>query len=121
MSHWAEIDENSTVLRVLVGDNNDPNGDEGYQWLIDNLGGTWIKTSYNTQGNVHALGGTPLHKNYACIGYSWDGTGFIAPKPYPSWSLDLFSYLWQAPVAKPEDDKIYIWDESTLSWKEIAA
>jgi len=73
MSHWAEIDENSTVLRVLVGDNNDPNGDEGYQWLLDNLGGTWIKTSYN--GNIR--------KNYAGIGYTYDPTrdSFIAPKP----------------------------------------
>jgi hypothetical protein len=73
MSHWAEIDENSTVLRVLVGDNNDPNGDEGYQWLLDNLGGTWVKTSYN--GNIR--------KNYAGIGYTYDATrdAFIAPKP----------------------------------------
>ena len=50
MSHWAEIDENNVVLRVTVGDNNDPAGDEGYQWLVDNLGGTWVKTSYN--GNI---------------------------------------------------------------------
>jgi hypothetical protein len=73
MSHWAEIDENNTVLRVLVGDNNDPAGDEGYQWLLDNLGGTWIKTSYN--GNIR--------KNYAGIGYSYDEDrdAFIAPKP----------------------------------------
>lgn len=73
MSHWAEIDENKTVLRVLVGDNNDPAGDEGYQWLIDNLGGTWIKTSYN--GNIR--------KNYAGIGYQYDDVrdAFIPPKP----------------------------------------
>jgi hypothetical protein len=73
MSHWAEIDENNTVLRVLVGDNNDPAGDEGYQWLLDNLGGNWIKTSYN--GNIR--------KNYAGIGYSYDEDrdAFIAPKP----------------------------------------
>jgi hypothetical protein len=73
MSHWAEIDENNIVVRVLVGDNNDPNGDEGYQWLLDNLGGTWVKTSYN--GNIR--------KNYAGIGYSYDATrdAFIAPKP----------------------------------------
>ncbi len=73
MSHWAEIDENNTVLRVLVGDNNDPAGDEGYQWLLDNLGGTWIKTSYN--GNIR--------KNYAGIGYTYDEArdAFIAPKP----------------------------------------
>ena len=73
MSHWAEIDENNTVLRVLVGDNNDPAGDEGYQWLLDNLGGTWIKTSYN--GNIR--------KNYAGIGHTYDEArdAFIAPKP----------------------------------------
>jgi hypothetical protein len=73
MSHWAEIDKNNTVLRVLVGDNNDPAGDEGYQWLLDNLGGTWVKTSYN--GNIR--------KNYAGIGYSYDEDrdAFIAPKP----------------------------------------
>ena len=73
MAHWAEIDENSIVLRVTVGDNNDPNGDEGYQWLIDNLGGTWIKTSYN--GNIR--------KNFAGIGYLYDPVrdAFIPPKP----------------------------------------
>ena len=73
MSHWAEIDSDNKVLRVLVGDNNDPNGDEGYQWLIDNLGGTWIKTSYNNN----------IRKNYAGIGYTYDETrdAFIAPKP----------------------------------------
>jgi len=73
MSHWAEVDENNIVLRVLVGDNNDPAGDEGYQWLLDNLGGTWVKTSYN--GNIR--------KNYAGIGYTYDEErdAFIPPKP----------------------------------------
>lgn len=73
MSHWAEIDENNKVLRVLVGDNNDPAGDEGYQWLLDNLGGTWIKTSYN--GNIRY--------NFAGIGYTYDpiDDAFIAPMP----------------------------------------
>lgn len=71
MSHWAELDETSKVIRVVVGDNNDPNGDEGYQWLIDNLGGTWVKTSYN--GNIRY--------NYAGIGYTYDpiDDAFIAP------------------------------------------
>ena len=73
MSHWAEVDETNTVKRVVVGDNNDPAGDEGYQWLIDNLGGTWIKTSYN--GNIRY--------NYAGIGYTYDAVddAFIAPMP----------------------------------------
>lgn len=73
MSHWAELDNENKVIRVLVGDNNDPAGDEGYQWLIDNLGGTWIKTSYN---------GT-IRYNFAGEGYFYDenADAFIAPKP----------------------------------------
>ena len=72
MAHWAELDENNLVLRVLVGDNNDPNGDEGYQWLIENLDGRWVKTSYN--GN--------FRKNFAGIGFTFDETldAFIPPK-----------------------------------------
>jgi hypothetical protein len=73
MSHWAELDSNNKVIRVLVGDNNDPAGDEGYSWLIENLGGTWVQTSYN--GN--------FRYNYAGIGYRYDEVedAFIAPKP----------------------------------------
>ena len=72
MSHWAEIDLENKVIRVLVGDNNDPAGDEGYQWLLDNLGGTWVKTSYN--GNIRF--------NYAAAGMSYDEArdAFITPK-----------------------------------------
>ena len=75
ISHWAEVDGDNTVLRVLVGDNNDPAGDEGYQWLLDNLGGTWIKTSYNAATNG-------FRKNYAGIGFKYDPErdAFIAPK-----------------------------------------
>ena len=96
MSHWAEIDENSTVLRVLVGDNNDPNGDEGYQWLLDNLGGTWVKTSYNAATNG-------FRKNYAGIGYSYDETrdAFIATKPecHDSVVFDEQTCTWSCPDA----------------------
>jgi hypothetical protein len=88
MSHWAEVDENNIVLRVTVGDNNDPAGDEGYQWLIDNLGGTWVKTSYN--GNIR--------KNFAGIGYTYDQTrdAFIPPKPncHTEETLDEATCLW---------------------------
>ena len=112
MAHFAEVVD-GTVTRVIVADTK--------EWCEANLGGTWVQTSYNTQGNVHTLGGTPLHKNYAGTGYSWDGTGFAAPQPFNSWTLNQDTYLWEAPVAKPEDDKFYNWDESTLSWKEIAA
>ena len=95
MAHWAEIDINNIVLRVTVGSNDEP--DEGYQWLIDNLGGTWIKTSYNTIAGVHALGGTPLRKNYAGIGYSYNEEldAFIPPKPeIGNWELNEDTCLW---------------------------
>jgi len=106
MSHWAEIDNTNTVLRVLVGDNNDPAGDEGYQWLIDNLGGTWVKTSYNN--NIRGI--------YAGIGYSYNEEEdiFVVPQPYPSWTRN--GSFWEAPMERPEDGGIYTWNESTLSW-----
>jgi len=111
MSHWAELDENNIVLRVTVGDNNDPNGDEGYQWLINNLGGTWVKTSYN--GNIR--------KNYAGIGFIYDEVrdAFIPPRPFESWLVNENTCLWEAPVVYPTDDKVYYWNEETLSWVEI--
>ena len=119
MSYWAEIDENNIVTRVLVVDNNDP--DEGYQWLIDNLGGTWIQTSVDTYAGVHQLGGTPLRKNFAGIGMTYDEErdAFIRPKPFESWSLNEETCLWNAPVAYPTDGKTYEWDEATISWVEI--
>ena len=111
MAHWAELDENNLVIRVLVGDNNDSNGDEGYQWLIDNLGGTWIKTSYNSK----------IRGTYAGIGYSYNEEEdiFITPQPYSSWIRS--GSFWQAPTPMPEDGKLYTWDEETLSWIEIAS
>ena len=89
MSHWAELDENNIVLRVTVGDNNDPNGDEGYKWLLDNLGGTWVQTSYN--GNIR--------KNYAGIGFTYDATrdAFIAPEPDNATGFDEDTCQWIVP------------------------
>ena len=86
MSHWAEVNENNIVLRVTVGDNNDPAGDEGYQWLIDNLGGTWIKTSYNKN----------IRKNFAGIGMYYDAVrdAFIPPKCHDSATLNEQTCLW---------------------------
>jgi len=89
MSHWAEIDNDNKVIRVTVGDNNDPAGDEGYQWLIDNLGGTWIKTSYNNN----------IRYNYAGVGYTYDevADAFIAPMPdcgHDELILDETTYRW---------------------------
>ena len=84
MSHWAELDSNKKVVRVTVGDNNEP--DEGYQWLIDNLGGTWVKTSYNGS----------IRKNYAGIGYSYDEVrdAFIPPQCHDVAILDEETCLW---------------------------
>lgn len=81
MSHWAELDNTNKVIRVLVGDNNDPSGDEGYQWLLDNLGGTWVKTSYN---------GT-IRYNYAGVGFTYDpiDDAFISPTPCEHAGLTL--------------------------------
>jgi hypothetical protein len=95
MSHWAEIDNNNLVLRVVVGDNNDPAGDEGYQWLIDNLGGTWIKTSYNNN----------IRYNYAGIGYTYDEVrdAFIAPEPKDHLGFDEETCTWIMPeIVKDE-------------------
>ena len=99
MAHWAEIDENNVVLRVLVTKDEDP--DEGYQWLIDNLGGRWIKTSYNTKCGVHLLGGEPLRMNFASIGYIYDEErdAFIEPKEnYPEdFIFDDLTCCWYEP------------------------
>ena len=109
MSHWAEINENNIVIQVTVGDNNDPNGDEGYKWLLDNLGGNWVKTSYNAN----------FAGKYAGIGDTWNEEEgiFISVQPYASWNR--VGSFWQAPVAMPEDGKRYQWDEETTSWVEI--
>ena len=108
MAHWAEIDENNIVQRVLVGSNDEP--DEGYQWLIDNLGGTWIKTSYNGK----------IRKNFAGMGFTYDEErdAFIAPKPYASWVLNEDTCQWEPPLERPSElqNVPAIWDEDTLSW-----
>lgn len=122
MAHFAEIDSNNIVTRVLVVDNSQE--DNGQDFLANTLGlgGTWIKTSYNTQGGVHTSGGTPLRKNYAGIGYTYDSArdAFIPPKPYNSWVLNEETCLWNAPTPMPvEEGKMYRWDEDTTSWIEI--
>jgi hypothetical protein len=115
MSHFAQIDENNIVTRVLVIE----------QDVIDTgLFGepsSFIQTSYNTRGNVHLLGGTPLRKNYAGIGYTYDVTkdAFIAPKPFNSWILDEETCTWKSPVEMPTDGKIYMWNVDVTNWVEI--
>jgi hypothetical protein len=114
MSHFAQLDANNVVLRVVVVDNKDTadaNGVEkehiGAAYLEKLLGGTWKQTSYSGK----------IRKNYAGVGYTYraDIDAFVAPKPYPSWVLDE-NAQWQAPVPMPDDGEMYSWDEDAQSW-----
>jgi hypothetical protein len=114
MAHYAKVN-NHIVEQVIVAE------PEFFETFVDTSPGEWIQTSYNTIGGQHKLGGTPLRKNYAGVGYTYDRTrdAFIPPKPYASWTLNEETCLWNAPVAMPTDDKIYQWDEQSTSWVEI--
>lgn len=115
MSHFAKIDTNNIVTNVIVAE----------QDVIDSgLFGdprTLIQTSYNTRSGEHTLGGTPLRKNYAGIGYTYDADrdAFIPPKPFDSWILNENSCQWEAPIPLPSDSKPFEWNETTNSWVEI--
>ena len=108
MAHFAEIDENNIVLRVLVVP--DLHELRGQSYLAEDmdLGGTWIQTSYNNN----------IRKNFAGAGYVYDKDkdAFIAPQPFASWKLNE-KCVWQAPKEKPQDNNIYIWNEETLDWE----
>lgn len=117
MAHFAELDENNVVKRVIVVDNkdtSDANGNEiesiGVAFCQKLLGGNWKQTSYNGK----------VRKNYAGIGYTYhaDIDAFVAPQPYPSWTLDA-NAQWQAPVPMPTDGKMYSWDEAAQSWVAV--
>lgn len=115
MAHFAQLDSNDVVLRVIVVDTKDNSTADGVEkesigqaFCERLLGGNWIQTSYNNNMRVR----------YAGIGYSYDPTldAFIPPKPYPSWILSPKTVDWEAPVPMPTDGKMYSWDEETLSW-----
>jgi hypothetical protein len=114
MGHFAKIVD-SKVVQVIVAE------PEFFNTFVDSSPGAWIQTSYNTHGGVHANGGTPLRKNYAGIGYSYDAgrDAFIPPKPFASWTLNDDTCLWDAPVAYPTDGKLYRWDEEVGNWVEV--
>lgn len=120
MAHFAEIDRNNIVTRVLVVDDEQEHRGEEFLSYDLQLGGTWKKTSYNTRGGVHVLGGEAYRKNYAGVGFTYDKErdAFIPPKPYNSWVLDEDTCLWNAPVSIPDDGNTYEWDENTTSWVE---
>jgi hypothetical protein len=118
MAHFAKLDENNVVIFVTVGRDED-NGKE--EELSVRTGDVYKQTSYNTYGGVHANGGTPLRKNYAGIGYTYDSQrdAFIPPKPFASWVLNEDTCLWNAPTPMPTDNKYYQWNENTLTWVEF--
>jgi len=114
MSHFAKVNGFGIVEEVIVAE-------KDFIDLLPNAS-SWVQTSYNTFGGTHVLGGTPFRKNYAGIGFTYDPIrdAFIPPKPYASWLLNEDTCLWVAPVAMPDDEKLYEWDEATTTWLEVA-
>lgn len=113
MSHFARVNAQGIVEQVIVAE----------QDYIDTLSDktSWVQTSYNTYKGVHVLGGSPLRKNYAGVGYSYDfiRDAFIPPKPFNSWLLNEDTCLWESPISYPMDGKVYVWDEETTNWTEV--
>ncbi len=113
MSHFAKV-KDGKVIKVIVAEQ------DFFNTFVDDTPGEWIQTSYNTHGGQHLLGGTPLRKNFAGVGFTYDKTkdAFIPPKPFDSWTLNEESCLWEAPVAYPQDGQFYYWDEENTNWVE---
>jgi hypothetical protein len=113
MSHFAKVVDGK-VTQVIVAE------PDFFTTFVDSSPGTWIQTSYNTQGNQHPEG-KPLRGNYAGIGYTYDQANdvFYAPQPYPSWTLSQSTWVWEAPTPMPIDGKKYYWQESSKSWIEL--
>ena len=128
MAHFAKLDQDNIVTTINVVHDNEllvdgaENEQKGINFLntFFNTSDNWKQTSYNTQGGVHKLGGTPFRKNYAGIGYTYneDKDAFIPPQPYSSWTLNNDTCQWEAPVAYPDDEKEYQWNEETTNWVE---
>ena len=121
MAHYAFLDMANVVTEVIVGRDE---GDTNTNWELeyqDVRKQVCKRTSYNTSGGVHSGDGTPYRKNYAGIGYTYDESrdAFIPPQPYDSWTLNETSCLWEAPVAYPTDNEMYVWNEETTNWESI--
>lgn len=123
MAIWAQVDESNIVTNVVVTNNEDPAGDEGYSFLVEVLGGSWLQASFNTYRGVHSLGGTPFRKNCPSVGYTYDSErdAFYAPKPYESWIFDEDGCFWKAPVDYPANagEDSYYWNDEEVSWVKI--
>lgn len=120
MAHYAKV-LNGEVTQVIVAE------PEFFETFVDSTPGEWIQTSYNTRGGVHygengePDGGVALRKNFASVGFVYDAErdAFYAPQPFASWILDEETCQWNAPVAYPEDGKMYRWDEEAGNWSEV--
>jgi hypothetical protein len=129
MAHFAKIGINGKVIDVIKVSNEvilDSNGNEseinGIDFLTKLTGWSiWKQTSYNTNGGVHSLGGTPLRKNHAGIGYTYDEDkdAFIPKKPFNSWVLNETTCQWEAPIVKPDNGQKYIWNETIQNWELV--
>ena len=130
MAHFAKIGTGNKVTQVLVVSNDIALTEQAGVDFLNNLYKTrdvWKQTSYNTVGGVHLLGGTPLRKNYAGVGFQYDSSrdAFIPPKPYASWTLNESTCQWDSPTPKPDgsyvkkDGKTYIWNEAEQRWDEV--
>jgi hypothetical protein len=118
MAHYAFLDSNNVVTDVIPGKDEGENGIDWEQYYGDFRGQVCKRTSYNTYANVHNNGGTPFRKNYAGIGYTYDAQrdAFIAPKPYPSWSLNEDSCIWEAPFPHEKTGQTWLWNEAEQKW-----
>jgi hypothetical protein len=122
MAHYALLDNNNIVTEVITGIDETEliEGKHPEVWYGEFRGQTCKRTSYNTIGNTHLSNGTPFRKNFASIGYTYNGEAdaFIAPQPYPSWKLNGTTFLWEAPTAKPDNTNTlkYVWFESNKAW-----
>ena len=124
MAHFAKLGVGNKVEKVVVVSNDVATSEQAGIDFLNNLYNTrdvWKQTSYNTQGGVHMLGGTPFRKNYASKGYFYDQEkdAFIPPQPYPSWTLNESTCRWDSPVAYPNDENFYRWNETTKQWDLI--
>ena len=124
MAHFAKLGLENKVLAIHRVHNNIATTEQAGVDFLNNLHKTndvWKQTSYNTQGGVHKLDRTPFRKNYAGVGYTYDETrdAFIPPQRFNSWTLNEDTCQWEAPVAYPDDDKPYEWNEETQAWEEI--
>ena len=129
MASFAKIGLNNKVIEVLSVHNNellDSNGVEqetiGIDFLTKLTGWSiWKQTSYNTHGGIHKLGGTPLRKNFASVGGNYDhaNDAFYEKQPNPSWTLNNTTYIWECPVAYPDDGNMYTWNETDRQWDEV--